>query len=623
MKHCYPILSLLFLLITAGNLQAQCTLSLSVPDTAVCEGSMLNISAVGMPSVVNYNQTTTFAAGNNHRGNMFDLYATNTLTITSFDAHPMGSTNIAVYYRTTPYAGFETTSSGWIYLGAADVIAQPYGTPTPVPLPINVTIPAGQTYSFYVTSTNTGVSLNYTDGASEGATYSSDANLTFRQGVGMEYPFTNGTGGVFRPRVWNGVIHYTVPVPTTYDYLWNTTETTQSISPTVNESTTYTVQLNMTGCPTLYDTLNVLVSTPPVDAGADATICSGDSIALNGSGAVSYSWDNGISDGVLFAPAASQDYIVTATDSIGCAGTDTVAVTVNALPLVSAGSDIGVCDGSMAVLSGSGAQSYTWDNGIADGQPFQPTDTMAYVVTGTDNNNCVNTDTVTVYLYPLPAIGAGNDVTVCSGDEITLQGTGGQTYVWSNGAQDGVAFQPLQSEAISVIGTDANNCQSSDTMIVTVNDVDTGVSYTNGITLTADATGAVYQWYDCATQNPIAGETGQTFIAAANGSYAVEVTENGCTQMSGCMSVSVVGLATAEIASFVLYPNPAEGLVTISTTAPARSVELLDVNGKVLLAIVPETAQTQIGLDAFVSGVYFVRVALETGVQTEKLVVKH
>ncbi len=43
-------------------------------------------------------------------------------------------------------------------------VAPPLHTPAATrrwPLPVRVTIPAGQTYAFYVTSTQTSVSLNY------------------------------------------------------------------------------------------------------------------------------------------------------------------------------------------------------------------------------------------------------------------------------------------------------------------------------------------------------------------------------------------------------------------------------------------------------------------------------
>lgn len=457
MRKNYVLILLTACCLFTGKMMAQCGLTLSTTATTVCAGDNVTLTATATPPVNASALTTTLAGGNNHRGNMFDIYATNTVTISSFDAHPMGNTTIEIYYRTSPYAGFESTSSGWTLIGSAAVTAQPFGTATPVPVAVNVTIPAGQTYSFYVTSTNTAVSLNYTDGSSEGATYVSDANIIFRQGVGMEYPFTNGTGSVFRPRVWNGIIHYTTPVAATYSYLWNTTATTQSITPTVTSSTQYTVQVDVTGCPTMYDTVDIQVSTPPVNAGADVAVCAGSQVTLSGSGAVSYAWNNSVNDGVAFTPSSSMSYIVTGTDSIGCTRNDTVMVTVNNLPAVSAGSDFSVCAGSQATLSGSGAVSYSWDNSVTDGVPFVPASTMSYVVTGIDGNNCMNTDTVMV------TVNTVNTSTSMLNETITALASGA-SYQWMDcstnsiiAAENGQSYTATANGSYAVIVTE-NGC---------------------------------------------------------------------------------------------------------------------------------------------------------------------
>jgi hypothetical protein len=149
---------------------------------------------------------TTFAGGNNHRGNMFDIVAINAVNIISFDAHPVGNTDYEIYYKVGTFAGSENNSAAWTLVGSATgVVAQPMGTPTPLPIVVNITIPAGQTYGWYVTSTNTTVSNYYTNGTAQGSVYTSDANIQFLEGVGLEYPFT---GTPFTPRVWNGRIHY-------------------------------------------------------------------------------------------------------------------------------------------------------------------------------------------------------------------------------------------------------------------------------------------------------------------------------------------------------------------------------------------------------------------------------
>jgi len=66
------------------------------------------------------------------------------------------------------------------------------------------------------------------------------------------------------------------------------------------------------------------------------------------------------------------------------------------------------------------------------------------------------------------AISAGADQSICSGDPVTLNGSGGSTYQWNNNVVDGQAFTPNQSANYVVNGTDSLGCQGTDTVVVTV-----------------------------------------------------------------------------------------------------------------------------------------------------------
>ena len=116
-------------------------------------------------------------------------------------------------------------------------------------------------------------------------------------------------------------------------------------------------------------TLNPL---PTVGAGADQSICAGTSVTLSGLGAQAYAWNNGVSNSAAFTPVSTLTYTVTGTDANGCTNTDQVLVTVKPLPTVSAGADQIVCTGSSTTLSGSGAVSFTWNNGVTDDVAFTP-----------------------------------------------------------------------------------------------------------------------------------------------------------------------------------------------------------------------------------------------------------
>lgn len=89
--------------------------------------------------------------------------------------------------------------------------------------------------------------------------------------------------------------------------------------------------------------------------------------------------------------------------------------TINPLPDVSAGDDFTVCAGTTIVLTGSGAQSYVWDNGVTNGVSFTATETTTYSVEGTDYKGCKNTDDITVTVIPIPVMDiAGQNLSGCS-----------------------------------------------------------------------------------------------------------------------------------------------------------------------------------------------------------------
>jgi hypothetical protein len=150
--------------------------------------------------------TTTFAGGNGQDGNMFDLTAKETITITgwegSIDASG-GPATIEVYYVTdhTTYVGKEANSPLWTLLGSVTLpTTNPAGTPTFVAIG-GLTIASGETVGIYWTTTASAI-LSYTNGP---LGVFENAELRFEdRGTGNAYPF----GSLFSPRVWNGTIYY-------------------------------------------------------------------------------------------------------------------------------------------------------------------------------------------------------------------------------------------------------------------------------------------------------------------------------------------------------------------------------------------------------------------------------
>lgn len=209
---------------------------------------------------------------------------------------------------------------------------------------------------------------------------------------------------------------------------------------------------------------------PIVEAGSPQAVCANTQVTLSGSGAQSYTWDNGVVDNTPFTPTATQTYTVIGTDVNGCQNSDVVVITVNSLPIVDAGSDTAICVGESVTLQANvNGGSFTWDNSVSDNVAFSPTTTQTYTVTAVDVNNCTNSDQVIVTVNPLPTIGAGSDLTICLGTQISLSGSGGVSYVWTNNGVNGQDFAPpLGVNSYTVTGTDMHGCVNTDQVIITV-----------------------------------------------------------------------------------------------------------------------------------------------------------
>nr|WP_294858147.1 gliding motility-associated C-terminal domain-containing protein [uncultured Fluviicola sp.] len=302
----------------------------------------------------------------------------------------------------------------------------------------------------------------------------------------------------------------------------------------------FTVDINDNGSLCSSTTTVTVNGLPVVSAGTNISICIGGSATLSGSGAQSYTWNNGAANGVSFNPTGNQTYTVTGTDANGCQNTDQVDLVVNPLPAVSAGAPQAVCQGASIILSGSGAQSYTWNNGVTNGASFIPLSTQTYTVTGADVNGCQNTGQVVVTVNPLPIVEAGLPQAVCQGTSVTLAGSGAQSYTWNNGGIDNVPFTPNVTLTYICTGTDANGCQNTDQVIVTVNPSPTVNAGNNqtvcaGTSVTLSASGASnYVWNNGVTN-------GIAFTPGSTQTYTVTVSLNGC-QSTDQVTVTVNSL---------------------------------------------------------------------------------
>ncbi len=138
---------------------------------------------------------------------------------------------------------------------------------------------------------------------------------------------------------------------------------------------------------------------PPSITGNTA-LCVGQtfSTTLTVSGALTYSWStSSTATSIVVSPTINTTYSVTAVDVNTCVTQQTVAVSLNPLPNVSANSTtLVLCRGQAATLTANGASTYTWSNNSnLTSLVITPTVTTSYTVNGTNAIGCSNSFVIT------------------------------------------------------------------------------------------------------------------------------------------------------------------------------------------------------------------------------------
>jgi len=273
----------------------------------------------------------------------------------------------------------------------------------------------------------------------------------------------------------------------TYTYWTDANATNAYSTPATASAGSYYIKgtIPATGCFDIGDPVLVTVNPlPNVTAiASDNELCIGESVTLTGGGnANTYTWDNGVTNGISFIPTETKTYTVTGTiTATGCQKTDAVLVSVYQLPTVTANASFTqICEGDGVTLWGSGASTYEWDKGVVDSEEFYPTATQTYTVTGTDSHGCKDGDQIQVKVNPYPdvQIATTDPLEYCAGVTISTKFTatpsGAQFYQWLKGGKNisgahTSSYTATEPGAYSVIVI-ANGCTSvSDEVVLKVN----------------------------------------------------------------------------------------------------------------------------------------------------------
>ena len=418
--------------------------------------------------------------------------------------------------------------------------------------------------------------------------------------------------------------------------LWSTGETSVSID--VNATDTVSVTLtNFAGCQATDSRIVNVVDYSVVSLGIDTAICENANLVIDaGNAGAAYAWSTTESTQTI-SVAVADTFIVEVTNATGCATIDSIVVDINPVPVVTLGNDTTVCEGVVVTIdAGNTGLEFLWSNNEIT-QTVDVIESNTYIVTVTNSFGCEGTDDKVVTVNTLPVVSLGNDTIICANSVITLDAeNAGASYLWSTN-ETSQTIDVAASDTIIVIVTDANTCSSTDSIVITVNDLPVVsieemdsmyCEYDGAVTLSGLPTGGVFSGTGVigTTFDPAVADSGHhTIVYTYVDTYGCENSDSLVVFVDPCVSVADVMFEE----NYSIYPNPVttHAFVEFLLGKPeAISIKMIDVLGKEVMVtneeVMPSGRHT-ITLDTenLTSGTYMI--ILKKSNQTyQKVVVK-
>ncbi len=273
----------------------------------------------------------------------------------------------------------------------------------------------------------------------------------------------------------------------TYSWLPTTGLSDPTIAnPIANPSSTiiYTVEARNGSCVGT-DSLTIqVIPLPNVNAGKDTSVCIGNSITLNVSGANAYNWtpniglNNTLSNSPLCTPTSTTMYYVTGSNG-ACSVTDSILVTVYPIPSIKVSGDTLICKNGIAQLNAQGADQYQWqqspDLSSQQGSTVlaKPSQNTMYYVQGIKNGCISSLDSIYVKIRLDIDIMDKSDTSICAGQTALLKVKNGSSFIVSPNintvykSNDSIIIAPLSTTTYYISGIN-NGCTYTDSATVIV-----------------------------------------------------------------------------------------------------------------------------------------------------------
>lgn len=324
----------------------------------------------------------------------------------------------------------------------------------------------------------------------------------------------------------------------------------------------------------------------------------------------------GFGDALVVSPSNTQSYYAMAYDGTGCGNSICSQVTINIIPPptpVISGSHT-ICPNDTTILdAGFGYTSYNWST-LENTQTIEAANVGSYLVTVTDANGCVGSDTFNISHYTPQTVTITGSDTLCHGSNTILDaGAGFTSYLWST-TETSSTISVSDSGTYSVTITDINGCTNSSSLFVGELTLDTTL-YHSGDSLISNLNNAFFQWIYC-DSIPINGENNSTFVASQNGNYAVILNQSGCLDTSECYSIILNSVPASDFPNKIsIYPNPTAGILNIifdSNSGEGFNYTLTNLLGKIIssnnINYANHSFAANIDIKQFPSGIYFLSI---------------
>ncbi len=406
-------------------------------------------------------------------------------------------------------------------------------------------------------------------------------------------------------------------------------------SPSITQNTQFRCRVTCTnsgGGTANTAAISVTVTPIEIDLGNDTTICPGiiqtlDATNISGS---NYLWNNSATTPSINITNPGI-YSVRVTQPNGCIGRDTIEVTAGHQPTNNLAASYNLCvDSTITLNAGNTNCTYLWTPTNAATTSINVATGGNYSVVITSLDKCKLTSNTTVIVRPRPVLNLPVSDLICSTDSLLLDATTplGVTYDWSNGANT-PSIYGKDSIVYSVIVKSQYGCPSWDeTRIFHIPDpIIEGYSY---VPYFFEELGKVkfapinpknvisflWEFGDGATST----QPYPTHTYDSTGVYPVTVTVfNNCSETKYTQNIhinlpnSIAGLDGAE--DILIYPNPASEKIIIQNNGnfKIKSIQLFNTLGAIVYHTNTTNTQTQIDIQKYAQGVYYLSIENQDG----------